>query len=772
MVRSRRSNSTGRVGPSRVAGLCRRTPRMQFRFDKNTQKLRVGGRLAKAEPTASSPSASKPIGQSANPPPNAHSPGNGGSHTPRTCSGCRSAINVDTELTTQNETTTRPLSAQLKQLISSRRTRRRHRPADNYFRLPPEASSFQVSVMPQPRRITTSSSVVANTLTGSCRAPSKSTTRSNTLASDRQADGPSSLAGQPGPISAAGRPRCGTDPTRGSAGNRGRNPATGRHPAREDRLGFPFPIIADFELSAPEILAITTVAMPIPLLQSTDAAFKSTRFELTGGGGKRCGARRETWQSELDTKTARCGVPVDLPHRSTWRCGWVTATPRTTSRFLASRSCKCPGSRPRHRSVVGLLPHPGPDHDTGGAVFSRRKYESCPGISLGGQPLRSDHSRGRPSPPAGEPSSGWTSRDSPPDPITCCRSTTTWSPGPTTGCCLVVTNWSHPDWPTPRTSPRHSGKGLSPGRPPPAQWARGHSPRFSWQWQGLHFSRETDTGFDHAADWLAVPGHAPRVFLRSPSATLTPSATSVLRIVSRFTRSASGASCFSEPGWPSRRASSFSTSPTPVTWSRACRPVSACGTGDLAGRTDHPAAATRTTGPGPGNLAAILHHRFGRHPTIDLATLPSPIDGIRGSSGEISLASAPARREPSTAIHPTSPIPTEIATHPGPGGRGMNDRPLVGVLRTAIVVTLTLLSVEETSAQKNADDPIPTPVISPIIGPIRVRAVDENPRRTTGPPAPGRRSLVRTTLTLSAKSPVCDLCLVRPGSRPPSTRLA
>ena len=56
----------------------------------------------------------------------------------------------------------------------------------------------------------------------------------------------------------------------------------------------------------------------------------------------------------------------------------------------------------------------------------------------------------------------------------------------------------------------------------------------------------------------------------------------------------------------------------------------------------------------------------------------------------------------------------------------MNDRPLVGVLRTAIVVTLTLLSVEETSAQQNADDPIPTPVISPIISPIRVRAVDDN----------------------------------------------
>ena len=36
----------------------------------------------------------------------------------------------------------------------------------------------------------------------------------------------------------------------------------------------------------------------------------------------------------------------------------------------------------------------------------------------------------------------------------------------------------------------------------------------------------------------------------------------------------------------------------------------------------------------------------------------------------------------------------------------MTGRPLVRVLRTAIVVTLTLLSVEETSAQKNAADPV------------------------------------------------------------------
>ena len=56
----------------------------------------------------------------------------------------------------------------------------------------------------------------------------------------------------------------------------------------------------------------------------------------------------------------------------------------------------------------------------------------------------------------------------------------------------------------------------------------------------------------------------------------------------------------------------------------------------------------------------------------------------------------------------------------------MTGRPLVRVLRTAIVVTLTLLSVEETSAQKNAAAPVPAPVISPITGPIRVRAVDDN----------------------------------------------
>ena len=52
----------------------------------------------------------------------------------------------------------------------------------------------------------------------------------------------------------------------------------------------------------------------------------------------------------------------------------------------------------------------------------------------------------------------------------------------------------------------------------------------------------------------------------------------------------------------------------------------------------------------------------------------------------------------------------------------MIGRSLARVLRTAMVVTLTLLSVEKTTAQRSDGVPVPTPVIAP----IRVRAVDDN----------------------------------------------
>ena len=56
----------------------------------------------------------------------------------------------------------------------------------------------------------------------------------------------------------------------------------------------------------------------------------------------------------------------------------------------------------------------------------------------------------------------------------------------------------------------------------------------------------------------------------------------------------------------------------------------------------------------------MLHHRYGRPPAIELVSLSSPIDRLRGSSGEIPLSSGTAGREPSTAIHTASPV----AIHP------------------------------------------------------------------------------------------------------------
>ncbi len=55
----------------------------------------------------------------------------------------------------------------------------------------------------------------------------------------------------------------------------------------------------------------------------------------------------------------------------------------------------------------------------------------------------------------------------------------------------------------------------------------------------------------------------------------------------------------------------------------------------------------------------------------------------------------------------------------------MIGRSLARVLNPAMVVTLTLLSAAETSAQRDDGDPAPARVVTPIAGPFRVRAVDD-----------------------------------------------
>ena len=642
------------------------SPELQFRFDENTQKLRVG--LAARQSRADGQfavrfKADRPIGKPTSsmltlPALVAPTP-------PEPVLVVGRAINVDTELTTQNETTTRPLSAQLKQLISlPEELGDGIVPADNYFRLPPEASSFQVSVMPQPRRITTSSSVVANYSDGKLQV---------TQQIDYQVEYarigsvklmvPRPLQDNQVRFRLQANPDAEPIPLEARPGIEVGTQQQADIQLDEDRLGS-FRIIADFELSAPEILAITTVAMPIPLMQSTDAAFRSTRFELTGGGGIDAVLDGETWQSELD-----------IENRPVWRASGSPPQVDLALR-LGDRDASYHFTVPRV-AIVQVLQ----DADSGtvqswacyhiqGQIttlvvrFSAdAKMSRVPVFHWDGQPLRSDHYRETVTPGGGAEFrldvSGFTSGSDhllQVDYHVVNRSDN----GLLSGRHQLV---------TPRLADTaHIAETLWQVHLPVGHHllngARGHSPRFSWQWQGLHFSRETDTGFDHAADWLAVPGHAPQfppiaVGNAYTFSNFGPPDSFSFHSISQWSFVLLGAGLALAAGLillyiPHTRhvvtglSAGFVVAVLAI-W--LAEPITLLLQPALLGL----ALAT---------LAAILHHRFGRHPTIDLATLPSPIDGIRGSSGEISLASVTARREPSTAIHPASPLPTEMATHP------------------------------------------------------------------------------------------------------------
>ena len=410
--------------------------------------------------------------------------------------------------------------------------------------------------------------------------------------------------------------------------------------------------------------------MPIPLLQSTDAAFRSTRFELTGGGGIDAVLDGETWQSELDTE-----------NRPVWRASGSPPQVDLALR-LGDRDASYHFTVPRV-AIVQVIQDPDRGTVQSWACYhiqgqittlvvrfsADAKMSRAPVFHWDGQPLRSDHYRETVTPGGGAEFrldvSGFTSGSDhllQVDYHVVARSDN----GLLSGRHQLV---------TPRLADTaHIAETLwqvhLPVGPHLLNGARGHSPRFSWQWQGLHFSRETDTGFDHAADWLAVPGHAPQF----PSIAVGNAYTfSNFGPPDRFSFHSISQWSFVLLGAGLALAAGLILLYIPHTRHVVTGLSAGFGVAVLAIWLAEPIILLlqpALLGLALATLAAILHHRFGRHPTIDLATLPSPIDGIRGSSGEISLASAPARREPSTAIHPTSPIPTEIATHPEPEVEG------------------------------------------------------------------------------------------------------
>jgi len=636
------------------------SPELQFRYDDSSQTLRVG--LAARQSSADGRfavrfKASRAIRNNdavrlTLPELNAPTP-------PQPILVVARAINVDTELTASNETTTRPLSAQLKQLITlPEEFKDGLVGADDYFRLSPGVLNFQARVIPQPRRITTDSSVVASYSDGKLLVTQEVVYQvqyarigsvklmvprllqdlkvSFRLQADRNSD-PIPLEARPG-IEVGTQQQADIQ-------------------LDEDRLGS-FRILADFELPAPQVYAITSVPVPIPLLQSTDAAFASTRFELTGGSGINVVLDSDTWKSELD-----------LENRTVWRAAGSPAQVdlalrlgdlANSHRFTVPRVAIAQVIEDVDKGIAQAWAcyHIQGQITTLALTFPAEvRMNRPPVFSWDGQPLTSDHFRQTVTPGGG---------------IEFRLDVSRFAAGNEH---LLVVDY--------RVS-GHSENGVLAGRhslvaPRLAEtvhvaetlWqvhlpvgqhllsgARGHASRFSWKWQTLHFARESDSGFDRAAVWLAVPGHSPRLpaITRGNAYVFTnygaPDQFSI-RSISQWSLVLLGAGLALSAGLVllyiphTRHAITFLAVGFVVA-------VSALWLAEPITLLLQPAVLGLTL----ATLAAILHQRFGRRPSIDLVSFAST-SRLQGSSGEISLSAKPAGQAPSTAIH-AAPAPRPV----------------------------------------------------------------------------------------------------------------
>ena len=640
------------------------SPELQFRYDDQSQMLRVGlaarqssadGRFAVRFKASRAIRGSDAV-QLTLPELKAPTP-------PQPILVVGRAINVDSELTAADETTTRPLSAQLKQLITlPEELKDGLVGADDYFRLAPGVASFQARVIPQPRRITTDSSVVASYSDGKLLVtqemvyqvqyarigsvklmvprPLQDVKISFRLQADPNSD-PIPLEARPG-IEVGTQQQADIQ-------------------LDEERLGS-FRILADFELPAPQIYAITSVPVPIPLLQSTDAAFASTRFELIGGGGIDVVLDSTTWKSELD-----------LENRPVWRAAGSPAQVdlalrlgdlADSHRFTVPRVAIAQVIEDVDKGIAQAWAcyHIKGQITTLALTFPAEvRMNRPPLFSWDGQPLSSDHFR------------------------------QTVTPGGGTEFRLDVSRFARGSDHLLQVDYRvsgHSESGILSGRhslvaPRLAEtvhvaetlWqvhlpvgqhllsgARGHAARFSWKWQMLHFARESDSGFDRAADWLAVPGHSPNL----PATTLGnayvftnygPPDQFSIRSISQWSLVLLGAGLALAAGLVllyipgTRHAITFLAVGFVVA-------VSALWLAEPITLLLQPAVLGLTL----ATLAAILHRRFGRRPSIDLVSLTAA-SRLQGSSAEISLVAQPGGRAPSTAIHapPPTPVPLEQA---------------------------------------------------------------------------------------------------------------
>lgn len=217
------------------------------------------------------------------------------------------AENIETEFASINETAIRPLSARLQDTVNV--------PVElsglqkRSYRLEPSAQAFQVRVLPQPQQITTASSVIATYEDRRLRVTQEIDYQ---VAYARMATVELMI---PEPLQ-NGRVRFRLQANSlekpiplESSWTEVRVGSLRQASIKldEDRIGT-FRIQAEFELPVPQVLAIASVPVEIPLVQSSNSSFESTRFKLTDTEGINADLDNDTWQSELD-----------LENRTVWR---------------------------------------------------------------------------------------------------------------------------------------------------------------------------------------------------------------------------------------------------------------------------------------------------------------------------------------------------------------------------------------------------------------------------------------------------------------------
>ena len=586
------------------------------------------------------------------------------------------AINVDTEFLSSDEADTRPLSARLKSMITlPDEFSDRIVPVDNYFRLSANTGQFQVRVMPQPRRVLTSSSVVASysdrqlqvtqqidyqvsyARVGSVKLMVPRPLQHERVRFRLQADSNS----EPIPLGARPGVEVGTQ-------------RQAEIQLDEDRLGT-FRILIDFDLPVPEALAITSVPVQIPLVQSTDTEFSSTRFELVESGGIQAVLPEGQWKSELD-----------IENRPVWRAAGSKSQIDLTLRrsdLAASHHFTVP-----RVAIVQVIE----DRDQGiaqaWACFQIRGDVTTLAVRFPATPRTL-----RP------PSFSWDGQILAPDQsreITVTGGETEFrldlsrfTPGPQH---LLKVDYLLPgvwerglvaskhDLVAPRLADTiHVAETLWQVHLPIGQHlfsgSRGHTPQFSWRWKSLHFGRTPTSGFERVDQWLQSPGPAPNL-PQLPASNiyaftgLGPPGEISIRSISQWGLVLLGAGLALAAG--------LILLYIPRTRHVVCFLASGFVVALLAIWFAEPIALLlqpALLGLTLAGLATLIHNRFGRRPSIELLPLATPEDRLPGSTGELQLSAIAAGPGPPSTIHghssqqplrsPAEPVETSAPSESG-----------------------------------------------------------------------------------------------------------